>query len=347
MKVAILKKKRGNYFGEYQINPFIIDKKELKSKLNFDEDIKLDYKRNKYDILFIQSKLDGVTDKKELINEVSFFKKIRLTNKNSKIVFLDYRDSTSLASFKVMPYIDLYVKAHHFNDLNKYGKNYFGGEIWADFLIKKFGLKKGKGYSFKLPKKYKNKLVTGWNLGTGKKVYDLFLKQKNIFFNKKRKIDINCRIGLSTNGRHIKYHRYSILIKLLELENKYNIIATGENIEYNDYLNELKSSEMCVSPFGWGEVCYRDFEAILCGCLLIKPSMGHVNTEPDIYIPYKTYVPIKWDLSDLKEKCTYYLENKKERKKIVKNAYKEYMKYWDNKKFLDKIKEILIKLNFV
>ena len=29
-----------------------------------------------------------------------------------------------------------------------------------------------------------------------------------------------------------------------------------------------------LSPFGWGEICYRDFEAALNGMLLIKPDMN-------------------------------------------------------------------------
>lgn len=28
-----------------------------------------------------------------------------------------------------------------------------------------------------------------------------------------------------------------------------------------------------ISPFGWGKICYRDFEATLCGAASIKPNM--------------------------------------------------------------------------
>jgi hypothetical protein len=57
-----------------------------------------------------------------------------------------------------------------------------------------------------------------------------------------------------------------------------------------------------VSPFGYGEICYRDFEIILAGALLFKPSMEHLKTYPDIYVKNKTYVPFEWDFMDFNEK---------------------------------------------
>ena len=42
----------------------------------------------------------------------------------------------------------------------------------------------------------------------------------------------------------------------------------------------MRHSRICISPFGYGEICWRDFEAILCGCLVVKPDMSHVETNP-------------------------------------------------------------------
>jgi hypothetical protein len=109
-------------------------------------------------------------------------------------------------------------------------------------------------------------------------------------------------------------------------EDELNILNENKLIKYNDYISELINSKLCISPFGYGEVCWRDFEAILAGSLLIKPDMSHLVTKPNIYIPYETYVPINWDYSDLEEKCIYYIENQKERYKITSNA----RAVWDN-----------------
>ena len=32
-----------------------------------------------------------------------------------------------------------------------------------------------------------------------------------------------------------------------------------------------------MSPFGFGEICYRDFEAMLNGACLIKPDVSHLT----------------------------------------------------------------------
>ena len=53
----------------------------------------------------------------------------------------------------------------------------------------------------------------------------------------------------------------------------------------------------------------------------MKPDMGHVESNPNIFQPFATYVPVKWDFTDLQEKCEYYLRNEVERKRIVTTAY--------------------------
>ena len=38
--------------------------------------------------------------------------------------------------------------------------------------------------------------------------------------------------------------------------------------------------------------------AVLTGAVLLKPDMSHVETDPDIFVPWETYAPLAWDLSD-------------------------------------------------
>jgi hypothetical protein len=77
---------------------------------------------------------------------------------------------------------------------------------------------------------------------------------------------------------------------------------------------------MCFSPFGYGEVCWRDYEAVIAGSMLLKPDMSHIESSPDIFIPGQTYVPLRWDLSDLEEKAKHYAQNDAERIRIAENA---------------------------
>jgi len=86
-------------------------------------------------------------------------------------------------------------------------------------------------------------------------------------------------------------------------------------------MQELQNSKICFSPFGYGEICWRDYEAIAAGAVLLKPDMSHISTNPDIYVPFETYVPIKWDMSDLNDKIHMLLQNDQLREKIAKSAF--------------------------
>jgi hypothetical protein len=72
-----------------------------------------------------------------------------------------------------------------------------------------------------------------------------------------------------------------------------------EKIPRSAYLNELRSCKVSVSPFGWGDPSWKDFEVIVNGAALLKPDMSHMTTWPDMYLPGETYLPFKWDCSDL------------------------------------------------
>jgi len=79
---------------------------------------------------------------------------------------------------------------------------------------------------------------------------------------------------------------------------------------------------LCLSPFGYGEVCWRDYEAVLSGALLIKPDISHIETAPDIFRAHETYIPVAWDFSDLAEVMTWWLAHPAECEKVTRQAYK-------------------------
>lgn len=65
------------------------------------------------------------------------------------------------------------------------------------------------------------------------------------------------------------------------------------------FLAEMQQCRLCWSPFGYGELCWRDLEAMMTGAVLIKPDMAHLETVPDLYRAGVSYLPVKWDFSDL------------------------------------------------
>ena len=64
--------------------------------------------------------------------------------------------------------------------------------------------------------------------------------------------------------------------------------------DYWNYIQECNHIYGMLSPFGWGEICYRDFEATLGGNLLLKPNMDHIKTWPNIYTE-DSYFKLDWN----------------------------------------------------
>ena len=130
-------------------------------------------------------------------------------------------------------------------------------------------------------------------------------------------------------------HRKGAWDKLDYISETYNVVKGQTAPE--QFVKIMKRSKIGLSPFGMGELCYRDLELIQWGCLLVKPDMSKVIIEPDFFKPMETYVPVNPDWSDLNETIHKVLENVKDYQYIIDNArqkvvemysYQNVCKYW-------------------
>jgi len=153
-------------------------------------------------------------------------------------------------------------------------------------------------------KRYDDIVLSGYNLGYYHPHYMQFAnhevkKEHDIFAvyqaNHKENYDFGIR-----NDLYYSRHRKRSLDELGKLDDTYNIVSGRLNPEV--YNIALSKSKCAVSPFGMGEICFRDFETWNIGCLLIKPFMDNVITYPNPYIDRETYFACNnnWDdLNDL------------------------------------------------
>ena len=186
-----------------------------------------------------------------------------------------------------------------------------------------FGQKSELDLSYQIPNNiFQNIKLSGWNLS----YYNNYLNFD--YSNLDKDIDV-CAIFQGyhkenydhcvRNDLHYTGHRTAVWDKLKTT----NTISYEINKrEYVDFISILRRSKCTISPFGMGEICFRDFEAIQYGSVLIKPDMGLVNTVPNIYIPYETYIPCKLDWSDLIEKIEWVKSHPAECKDIINNSRK-------------------------
>ncbi len=276
---------------------------------------------------------------------------IRGAANGKRIFYFDGDDDLCIQWPAILPYIDLYVKKHLFRDRSQYLNRFVGKTNLTDFVHHHFG------YSFSddpvarqsgpVSIEHLAKLCVGVNLAGDSKIISLYNSSKlHSSFERATDNDVIFRGSVPEPSNWMYYLRKDIEPALRRLEKSCRVIAPKERVSSEEYYREIMKSKICISPFGYGEICWRDFEAIICRCLVIKPDMSHVETNPDIFKPYQTYVPVRWDFSDLEEKCGYYLAHEDERKRIVVNAFNILDEFYKNCGFVSSVSELLQRFSF-
>ena len=262
---------------------------------------------------------------------------LRKSNPGARIIFLDSYAPLDLRFAEILEsLVDLYIKKHVFRDRSFYGKTTQGDTNLVDFYEQWCELPKSKNFTFKVSDNFLSKLVIGPTFFTSSYLLPRFHRQELSTFDRKD-IRVHARLGCSGTEWYQSMRQQAL--SACE-EFRYQSIVSSDLVGFRTYLNELSRSKICFSPFGYGEVCIRDYEAIACGALLIKPDMSHVETNPNIYVPFETYVPVKWDFSDLAEKVDYYLSHENETKEIAYNAYNHLHDYCRFNGFVEQVKPL-------
>jgi len=125
------------------------------------------------------------------------------------------------------------------------------------------------------------------------------------FINSDRPYDVNF-IGNIVNWHEsvplIRYHRKLAWEAILRCPGT-KIIKPTNSLGWHEYWKVLRQSKIVISPWGWEPVTIRDIEAILAGCILIKPDTSFAATYPNI-----PYFRCKPDFSDLEDQVTMVLD---------------------------------------
>jgi len=129
------------------------------------------------------------------------------------------------------------------------------------------------------------------------------IKQDDLDWSATRPIDVHFAGTMKyADVPSIELHRRLAYQAVHELgEWGYRTMALpGRKMDFPEYTRQLRQSKICVSPWGWGVCCHRDAEAILNGCLLVKPLSDFVETWPDILNEDKVfYIDVQPDCIDL------------------------------------------------
>lgn len=314
--------------------------KEGGAKINFF----YSYKKDIFDCdtLIIDSRYCGrKTNKEKFINVLKKNK-----TKKIKIIFADTADNSGQIKTEYLSFVDVYWKGQILKNKKEYMKSHYGGRLFTHYYNNRFKIKDS-NKQFNQPikdKKMLKKIKVCWNMGlcdygryshVKQKLFSIF--KSNIFINNtksflytdsNRKYNISCRIGSIYGRQTVEFQRKKIEILLKKYTDTYKIPRFK-------YLDEMKNSKSVISPFGWGELCPRDFETFINGGILIKPAMNFFETWPNWYVSKDdlsnkeshTYLSFKWDLSNLENIIQSVIRKYKDFKYIAKQGQKIYMLY--------------------
>jgi len=279
-------------------------------------------------LILVRRYHDGKRSDEKIKNEL-----LALRKNFKKIIYFDDSAATSVILFNMFDFVDEYWKRSIFKNLDLYKEELYGGHLFSDYYHDKFIINDGDNIFFNQTSNGADltKLKIAWNIGIGAfpiasrnllnkeyskirrlvtgfsalpsiapvrvaiKVYMGIMKselEKDINQKQKKKI-ISGRFESNIYRNSIGRQR---VIMQEKIKNK-NIFLTGK-VDRWSFIQESSSVRGMLSPFGWGEVCYRDFEAAIGGAVLIKPNMSHVATWPNIFTN-KSYIPLSWDLNEL------------------------------------------------
>lgn len=120
-----------------------------------------------------------------------------------------------------------------------------------------------------------------------------------------------------------------------ELDTLPDMNILKDKLPKEEYIEKMYKSKVALSPFGMGEICFRDFELMQFGTVMIKPNMEHIQTIPNPYVEGKTYIPVKEDWTDLYDVVTQVIGEYKNYQQLVDNFRMEFKKQYNPKSFVE------------
>jgi len=246
---------------------------------------------------------------------------------------LSFIDSFAHSDVRPAPFLPdnlrFYLKKSLYADHKNYTTPFRGDTMHNQFYADLYGLD-SQERDFGVPKSILPKLRLSPNFFTAPQ-FMLQFTSPTPPPQKGRNLDVMTRLGASGTPLYQAIRRANLEV----LERIKGIsVSSKDRISHARYMEEMRNAKLCFSPFGYGELCWRDVEAILAGSVLIKQDMSHLETLPDLYEPGKTYLSVKWDLSNLEDVITSALNDEDLRTSITTEAYKRIAKYVNARRFV-------------
>lgn len=264
----------------------------------------------------------------------------QLRERTGAVLFFDTTDSSGSLMPEILPHVTAYYKAQLLTDRTRYLEPMYGHRPHTDYYHREFGIDDGDMAAWSSPvddHALLSKLGVSWNSGLAD--YSLLGPPRMAAYryvpidaflrlpppvatpDRPRPLDVSCRMNTEYLRPTVSFQRRQILARLGA------VCGSGSKLGRRRYLQEMTRAKIVISPFGWGEITLKDFEAILCGALLFKPDMSHMETYPDLFRDGETIVTHSWDLNDVEDRVSHLLHSTEKRLHLATEAQDRYAFY--------------------
>lgn len=344
MKVHILTKGFRSFNGLAFVFPLVLNADKLREagiSIRFFE--RIEAALPDCDYLIVESKFT----KSWWNQSEKIFETLRqLKTANNKVLFYDLGDGTASWCLGVLPYVDGFYKSYLFKDRNRYLESFYGGRIWTDYYHRANGI--DDAVENRPPPVCDPALLAKIRMGYGAGLANY--AQRSLLYNNSklskllrrsfaltkwavkspaerdfcppssaRELDLSCRVT-TRYSETVSYQRKQT-VAMLQNHIRHERVSRGA------YFEEMRRAKAVLSPFGWGEINYKDYEVAHCGAVLMKPDIAHLETWPNFF-DAQSMVQYRWDFADLTEKVEDVIRHYSDYidcAVILQNRYKHYV----------------------
>ena len=272
----------------------------------------------------------------------------RFRNRYRKLIIFDATADPREVRPPAIRAADLYFKKQLCADRNEYRRRVYGKRLFSDYYHRTLGIEDTNPTILEpLSESDIAKLRLSWNLGIG--IFPRSRWRRSVLQRlphaavarallgnprrhlarpavpaDRRELSVSARFAPRYNKATVAHQRAHFTERVARDAR----FLTG-TLSARDFGRELAGVAVVLSPFGWGEVCFRDFEAIMAGATLMKPSMDHIETWPDVYRAGSTYAPVDWDGTELEAVAERLLADAEERARLAIGAREVYTEAFD------------------
>jgi hypothetical protein len=281
-----------------------------------------------------------------------------------RLFWFDSRASAGNCQFDVLPHVEKYLKRLMYKDRRLYLQKFYYGRMFSDFYHHEYRLaeesdwEKSHAAATSRTTPYNpnetaatlrelDKMCVAWSCGAefhwplftnaaipryfgsavaSRLIRSCWPRPAIVDPYQPRSIDASALFDSSRYSvKSVGYQRELALEATRHISNR--VVRAGR-VPRAAFYRTLSDSKITVSAFGWGETCYREYEATYCGSAILMADMSSVSAFPDFYIEDRYYVPYKWDFSDFEEKVEALLSDDERRRGMAADAQKMLLTQW-------------------